>query len=292
MDEIRRFFGRLMAWASRSDDPRLAEVFARVPREAFLPPGPWQIRLHGDYLTTPDADPAYLYQNAVVALDAANGVNIGEPFLHAAWIGAVAPRPGEAVAHVGAGSGYYTAMLSLLVQPGGRVEAFEIDPARAAMARANLAAFDGVRVHHADATVAPVPPSDLIYVNAGVVAPPAAWLRALRTPAGRDSPTANARIILPWRPAEHIGLAIVTTRRGAGFAVAPLMAAWFIPCVGASSTDVCLRAPDRAEAWSARSAWLTADRIPDESAVAIYRDVWFSSLPLPAADAPGERRSA
>jgi protein-L-isoaspartate(D-aspartate) O-methyltransferase len=36
------------------------------------------------------------------------------------------------------------------------------------------------------------------------------------------------------------------------------------------------------EAWSARSVWLTSDREPDETAVAIYRELWLSSAELPA----------
>jgi protein-L-isoaspartate(D-aspartate) O-methyltransferase len=210
-------------------------------------------------------------QNALVGLDVSKGINNGEPSLHAAWIGAVAPKSGETVCQIGAGLGYYTALLSRLVQPGGRVHAFEIQGDLAARARQNLEPFEGVTVVHGDATTLPLPPSDLVYVNAGVVAPPPHWLRALR---------ADGRMILPWRPAERVGLAVVISRRREAFQVEPLMAAWFIPCLGASSTDVCLKAPDFREARAARSAWLTADRPPDRTALAIYQDVWFSSAPL------------
>jgi len=47
------------------------------------------------YLETPSADAAYFYQNNLVALDTDKGINNGEPFLHAGWIGAVAPQPGR-----------------------------------------------------------------------------------------------------------------------------------------------------------------------------------------------------
>lgn len=53
----------------------------------------------------------------LVSLDADKGINNGEPFLHAMWIGKVAPKPGETVTHVGAGTGYYTALLAQLVLP-------------------------------------------------------------------------------------------------------------------------------------------------------------------------------
>jgi protein-L-isoaspartate(D-aspartate) O-methyltransferase len=90
------------------------------------------------YFETPSANPAYIYQNNLVALDAEKGINNGEPFLHAAWIGAVAPQPGEIVIHVGAGTGYYSAILSMLVLPGGRVYAVEIEEKLAVAARTNL----------------------------------------------------------------------------------------------------------------------------------------------------------
>ena len=106
---------------------------------------------------TPSADPALLYQNALVVLDRQKGINNGEPFLHAAWIGAVAPSPGETVTQVGAGGGYYTAILSMLVLPGGKVVAYELDAALAEAARQNLAPFENVTVVHENAVEADLP---------------------------------------------------------------------------------------------------------------------------------------
>jgi protein-L-isoaspartate(D-aspartate) O-methyltransferase len=269
--EVKRFYGKLMAATANSADPRLEDVFARVPREAFMPPGPWRIMINHRYFETPSADPAYLYQNALVALDPDKGINNGEPFLHAGWIGAVAPKPGEMICHIGAGTGYYTAILSLLALPGGRVEAYEIAPDLAQKARDNLASFTNVSVAEADATRAALPASDVIYVNAGVIAPPPSWLQALRP---------NGRMIFPWRPTKDVGLAIIVKRTSAGFAVKPLTSVWFIPCVGASDVEESVEAPSEAQAWSARSIRLVGDDAPDETAVAIYRQVWFSSAPL------------
>jgi protein-L-isoaspartate(D-aspartate) O-methyltransferase len=269
--EVKRFYAKLMVAASNSVDPRLERIFELVPREAFMPPGPWRIMINHRYFETPSADPAYLYQNALVALNPAKGVNNGEPFLHAAWIGAAAPKPGETICHIGAGSGYYTAILSMLALPGGRVEAYEIDEDLALRARENLAPFENARVTFGDATKAQLPSSDLIYVNAGVIAPPLSWLRALQP---------NGHMILPWRPTKDIGLAILVTRQGSGFALKPLAPAWFIPCVGASDAEQCVRAPNAAAAWSARSIWPLTERAPDETAVAIYKEIWFSSVAL------------
>jgi len=274
LDEIRGFFAKLMAAAAEADDPRLEQAFASVPREAFLAPGPWLIQVtRGKYVATPSADPAYLYQNVVVAHDPARRINNGEPFLHARWIGAVAPQPGETVCQIGAGTGYYTAMLAALVAPGGAVTAFEIDDALADTARAHLAPYENASVVRGDATRLPLPRSDLIYVNAGVVAPPAAWLQALKP---------QGRIILPWRPADDVALTLLIRRGAGGFAVQPIGQSWFIPCVGASDPAICRKPPSHSEATSARSLWLASERAPDASAVAIYDDVWLSSTELAA----------
>lgn len=274
IEEIRAFYARLMAAASGSSDPRLERAFETVPREAFVPPGPWQILFKNRYVETPSADPAYLYQDVLIALDAQKGINNGEPSLHAAWLGAVAPQSGEAVAHVGAGTGYYTAILSMLILPTGHVTAFEIDPSLAAKARRNLEPFEAVTVVNSDATREQFPASDVIYVNAGVAAPPALWLRALN-PGGR--------MIFPWRPSKEVALTLLVRAERNGFSVMPAMQSWFIPCVGASDEVMPTRVPGSlAEARSIRSVWLVTDRSPDESAVAVYPDLWFSSNPVVA----------
>jgi protein-L-isoaspartate(D-aspartate) O-methyltransferase len=271
--EIRSIFARLMAAASGSADPRLERAFELVPREAFMGPGPWRIGFYQRYLETPDADPAYLYQNVLVALDADKGINNGEPFLHAIWMGAVSPKAGDTVCHIGAGTGYYTAILSVLTLPGGAVHAFEIEEGLAEKARDNLRPFEGISVSAGDATKLPLPQSDLIYVNAGAVAPPLSWLQALRP---------QGRMIFSWRPSQDVGLALVVTRKVAGFSVKPLMNSYFIPCVGASEAGQCIKTPDEREAWSVRSVWLSAEREPDETAVAICEHLWFSSAEIPA----------
>ena len=274
LGQARRDFARSMLRESGSGDPRIERVFELVPREAFLPPGPWLMASHGNYVETPSADPIHLYKNRLIALKADKQINTGEPALHAAWLGAVAPRAGEKVSHIGAGLGYYTAMLSVLTLPNGRVTAFEIEEDLAEQARRNLKPFDGVSVVRADATRVAVPPSDLIYVNAGVVAPPLAWLTALQ-PGGR--------LIFPWRPREEIGLAVRVDAEATGFAVKALMPSWFIPCIGASREIHTIRAPrSRHEASAVRSLWPVSVKAPDESAIAIYPDLWFSSAALDA----------
>jgi protein-L-isoaspartate(D-aspartate) O-methyltransferase len=271
LDEVRGFYAKLMAAASRSRDPKLERIFELVPREAFLPPGPWKIKVGDSYVDTPSADPIYLYQNTLVALDAEKGINNGEPYLHAAWIGAVAPQPGEIVTHIGAGTGYYSAILSMLVLPGGRVHAFEIEEKLAAAARENLLPFENASVTAGDAVSLPVPPSDLIYVNAGVTAPPVGWLHALRP---------RGRMIFPWRPSKAIGIAVLVTAKGSGFELKPLMPAWFIPCVGASEIGTNATTISTNAAWRSCSLHLTEQRAPDETATVVYPELWFSSEEL------------
>lgn len=267
LDEVRSFHAKLMVAASGTNDQRLERIFELVPREAFLGPGPWKISVNRRYIETPSANPIYVYQNGLIALDAAKGINNGEPYLHAAWIGAAAPASGETVVHIGAGTGYYSAILSMLVLPKGRVLAYEIEKSLAHRATYNLDPFEAVSVVHGDATAMDLPDCDLIYVNAGVVSPPGSWLRALR-PSGR--------IIFPWCPSSSVSLTLLITRTESGFAARSLGPSWFIPCVGASDVASCMKAPSPSQTGSITKAWLTADRAPDETAIAICRDVWFS----------------
>jgi len=268
LNEIRAFHARMMAAASNSRDERLERAFNTVRREAFMGPGPWQIVVNRRYLETPNDDPAFLYQNVLIALDKTKGINNGEPFLHAAFLGAVSPMSGETVIQVGTGTGYYTALLSVLVAPGGHVHAIEIDEALASRSRENLVSFEDVSVICGDATSMELPDADVIYVNAGVVAPPISWLRALR-PGGR--------IIMPWQANDRIGLAVLVTRTDEGYAAKALMPAFFIPCIGASDPAQCSKVPTVGDAWSIRSIWLARERLADDTAVAIYKDLWFSN---------------
>ena len=95
LDDVRRAYAKEMARVSGSPDPRLEQAFYSVHREDFLPPGPWKLLVEGRYVDTPNSDPVHVYRNSAIALDARKGINNGEPHLHAMWIGAVAPQPGE-----------------------------------------------------------------------------------------------------------------------------------------------------------------------------------------------------
>src|SRR3984893_6356882 len=164
---IRRAFAKQVLAACGIRNPRVEAAFAAVAREDFLGPGPWQIvRWGGGYRATPDPDPVDLYTDDVMGILPQRNLNNGQPSLHAALIAAAAPQPGEHVVHVGAGVGYYTAILAELVGATGRVTAIEFDGELAARATANFAQTPHVRVVHGDGTRIVFEPVDVVYVNA------------------------------------------------------------------------------------------------------------------------------
>jgi protein-L-isoaspartate(D-aspartate) O-methyltransferase len=282
LEEVRAFYAASMAAAGRrlywprgyAFEIRLEGAFEVVPREMFLPPGPWHVDTgSGHYIETPSADIRYLYRDVGVAIDRRRGINNGQPSGHARFMGWLEPRPGETVVHIGAGTGYYTALLSMLVAPGGRVAAFEVDCELARWARRNLYALENVCVVAGNAAMLALPEADVIYVDAGVLAPPLHWLTALR-PGGR--------MFVPWRPAADIGVALFIRRTPMGFA-AEATRTWFMPCAGASSGAMKDRPADLSRIMTTRSLHLTAERAPDATATAIYRRVWFSCRELKAA---------
>ena len=162
----------------------LVEAFTRVPRERFLGPPPWRVYSPHGHIATLEDDPRAVYHDALVVLSAEQGINNGQPSLHARCLAAVHPRPGESAVHVGAGTGYYSALLAELVGPQGHVHAYEIEANLAERAANALGDRANVSVHAQSAFAAPLPPADVLYVNAGASHPPDEWLTALR-PGGR-----------------------------------------------------------------------------------------------------------
>ena len=268
LDEKRRRYAAEITRHMGVAHGRVEEAFADVPREAHLTPPPWAIFAPGGLLMKETSDPADLYQDVLVVLDRERGINNGQPSLHAAWLAALDPTPGEVAVHIGAGTGYYTAILAALVAPDGRVHAYEIEADLAEIARRNLAALVSVTVHAVSGVAADLPAADIVYVNASASAPDPAWLKAL-TPGGR--------LVFPWQPPKaRGGVALQVTRSGRGFRAAATMEVAFIACVGAVARAAEGRA-DIAEVTRTRSLWLTDERPPDDTAILVYDQVWFSS---------------
>lgn len=175
---LRRAFARLVVAKAEADDPRIEEAFARVPREAFLGRKAWHLPTRGAPLMLPP-DPVLAYQDAVIALLPGRGINNGEPSLHARMIAALGPREGERVAHLGAGTGYFSAILARLVGESGHVLAVEHDDRLAGHAERMLAGDPRVRVVAGDGLALDLEGFDAVYVSFAVEDYPEAWLAAL-----------------------------------------------------------------------------------------------------------------
>jgi protein-L-isoaspartate(D-aspartate) O-methyltransferase len=186
-------------------NPQVIEAFATVPREKFLPPGPWT--LHGTVSwRTPDASPAWVYHNVLLSLDERKGINNGSPSFWAYLFDQLSLKAGERVLQVGAGTGYYTAILAELVGESGHVRAIEYDKRLAAIARKNLKPLRQVELIHGDASVCdPGHDLDLIVAFTGGTHPPSLWLERL-APGGR--------LLMPLVGADKHGFMLRAVRRG------------------------------------------------------------------------------
>lgn len=184
----RRFFAEEVEMASNLRSQALVEALASVPREKYLPPGPWTVRseadMGGPLRHTPDADARHVYHNISIGIDPQRMLFNGAPGLVCVGIDALALTAGDRVLHVGTGTGYYTAILAHMVQSHGRVFGIEADAALAARASAMLAPFPWVSVRGGDASAPLGETFDAVLVNAGVTHVPAHWLDAL-SPEGR-----------------------------------------------------------------------------------------------------------
>jgi len=207
-------------------DPRLERAFAAVPREDFSGPPPWRVSAGGFGLSEAH-DLAALYDDVLVGLDPARGVNNGQPSLHARCLSALAVEPGETVVQVGAGAGYYTAILARLVGPAGKVIAYEIDPGLAGRARANLALYPQVEARAGSGVTEALPKADVVTVAAAASHPVRAWLDALK-PGGR--------LLFPLQAAQSTGAMLMVTRPrqdGEAWPARVLCPVVFIACEGA-----------------------------------------------------------
>jgi protein-L-isoaspartate(D-aspartate) O-methyltransferase len=177
---VRRAFAEKLAAERGIRSTRVVEAFATVPREEFLPPGPWLVLAdEAGYRSTPDADPRRLYEDMAVALDASRVLNNGAPGFLARVLDQLAIGEGATVAHIGCAFGYYTAILAEIVGPHGRVIAVELDPELCQRAQRNLRRWPWAVVRHADGTKEPQEAVDVVWVHGGVTHPQPRWLAAV-----------------------------------------------------------------------------------------------------------------
>lgn len=224
IDEWRRFYAEEVRIAANVHSLALIEAFARVPREKFMGPAPWQVTsaemasmafmgLKGEgYLTT--EDPRDLYHNVLVALDADRCLYNGQPSVLARCIDVLELKPGDSVYHLGCGVGYYTAIMAEVVDSSGSVAASEVDPTLAGRARENLAQYPRASVYAGDGATFDPGTCDAMLINAGVTHPHPLWLTRL---------SESGRIVLPLTAAVGTvaggtGVVAKITRRANGFA--------------------------------------------------------------------------
>ena len=269
LDIVRRAYAKQIMAVETIEDARVEAAFARVRREDFLGPGPWPVlRWMSRYVTTPSADPVYLYTDDAVGILPERRLNNGVPSFHARLISSASPKPGEHVVHVGAGVGYYTAVLAELVGRSGAVTAIEFDPGLAPRARANFAEYPHVRVVQGDAAEIPFEPADVIYVNAGATRPAAPWLDGLKE---------GGRLILPLTTNEGFrrGNPDDVRRRGAVFRIerrgGEFLAQWIsrvaiFPCEGArdAASEAALAEAFKVERWREVTRLYRRDDLPAE----------------------------
>jgi protein-L-isoaspartate(D-aspartate) O-methyltransferase len=238
LDETRRRYADEVCAIAQVTDARLREAFATVPREHFLGAGPWSIAQPFDrehpYRATASADPSEILRDVLVGIDLERQLNNGQPSAHARWMSACMPRPGESVLHVGAGVGYYSAILAELAGRAGRVLAVEADAALAARATGLSRPWPQTTVECSDAA-SPRGPFDVIYVNAGATRPRDAWLDAL-SPGGRMllPLTVHLPFLAEAGAAQHgVGAVFVFTRGELQWSARFVSPVGIFDCIGA-----------------------------------------------------------
>src|SRR5205823_3634189 len=166
-DRAARAFPAAGPWTVLSDSP-----------DSFVPGAAVRTR------TTPDVDPARVYHNIAIAIDPARQLFNGQPGTLGVWLDTLEIAPGMRVLHVGAGLGYYTAVMAQCVGNRGRVVACEVDDALAQAARCNLSPYTNVELHRGDASGQLDGAFDALLINAGVMHRLDSWLDAM-APGGR-----------------------------------------------------------------------------------------------------------
>jgi protein-L-isoaspartate(D-aspartate) O-methyltransferase len=267
---VRRAYARHVLANADVDDARVQAAFAAVRREHFLGPGPWLMpRWSRRYVPTPSDDPVYLYQDALVGIVPERDLNNGQPSLHAMLIAAAASRQGQHVVHIGAGVGYYTAILAHMVGASGRVTAIEFDSGLAERLAVNFAGQPNVRALPGDGAQIEFDAADVIYVNAGATRPADIWLDRLND---------GGRLILPLTSDKGFGENpenIPIQRRGAVFGIVrrdkEFLAKWIsavaiFPCEGArdAESERALAAAFEKGGWEQVTRLYRRGDLPDE----------------------------
>ncbi len=230
VEQCRRFYAEEIRVVADLGSSTLVEAFARVPRELFLGPPPWQFSSGGSLrcaayrMTSQIRD---LYHDVFVALKGERLLNNGQPSMIARLLAALDLGAGKRVLHIGCGTGYYTAIMAEAVGHQGAVTAVEVDPELAAMAEANLSPYANVKVLNQDGTSLEPVSSDAILINAGVTDLPAAWLNGLS-----ETGVLVAPLLVGRTPASNDAMAVRFGRRGQRFTAELVTVLTIFPCTG------------------------------------------------------------
>jgi protein-L-isoaspartate(D-aspartate) O-methyltransferase len=248
----------------------ITNAFKAIPRERFLGPPPWRIiSPEGHHLSFSDKIKD-IYKDVLVSLDVGKGLNNGQPSLHAFCLNALVPREGERCVHVGAGTGYYTALLASLVGESGRIDAFEIDPELAARAAANLEDFGQVQTHARSGAEAPIPECDVLYVSAASAEPLGVWLDALGC---------GGRLLFPLEAEGEGGQMLLVSRNAEETYAARLVCGvQFVACIGAQeqrATNALATAFKRGDSKLVKK--LYRNDSPDDSCWCAGKGWWLST---------------
>lgn len=207
------------------------EAFAVVPRERFLGPGPWNILSEYDFetpFTTPDDAPHWLCHDVLVVIDPTRSLNNGMPSFWAHKLDQLDLRRGERVLQVGAGTGYFSAVLAEIVGPKGRVTAVEYEPALASRAQHNLSSWPQVEIVAGDGRTHDAGDVDAIVVFAGSTHPAPLWL---------DRLAEGGRLIMPLTADNRWGFMLRVLRRGEIFDAAAIGSVGIYPCAGGRDVE-------------------------------------------------------
>lgn len=250
-------------------NPQLIEAFASVPREKFVGPGPWRIisEPYSDAFLTPDTDLRWLYHDVLVTIDASRNLNNGMPSFWARNFEHLDIARGERVLQVGAGTGYYSAVLAEIVGSTGRVIAVETDPMLASQARANLVNWPQVDVISGDGRTVDVGELDVIIVFAGSTHPSSLWL---------DRLAEGGRLLMPLSDESWKGFLLRVVRRRRRFEAASIGAVSIYPCIGGRDEEAGKRLHAALEGLPSGKVPIRALHVGDPSSNDTEK-VWFQA---------------
>lgn len=176
------------------NDPRVLQAMRRLERERFVP--------------REQAALAYIDDS----LELAPGRGMLKPLVLARLVQLAAPRLGEAVLVVGAGSGYGAAVIASC---GAHVTALEEDPALLALARAALAGIEGVTLVQGKLAAGwpAAAPYDVVVIEGTV--------RAIPERIGRQV-AQTGRLVAIVAPEGGVGHAVLAEPTVGGLAVRPM----------------------------------------------------------------------